>query len=491
MGIPTEKKRLFTALFLLSAVFLLVRIRTIGHLLMWDEAWNILSLRAFLAGAAKDPFYWYYGFHPPLYMFFAKFLAPFAEGFALRAESLSLLFSYGSFLAVFFLSRRIGGLKYAVLTGIFLCFMPSSIGYDTWIKRDALAVFTGYLSLLLILDRRFLLSAMVLGLSFLSKESALFFCLPAAFLIFTVSGGRKMRIFFMFALVVLAISAWWYLFFSNLFGDVSAFYFSGEYYGKIWSRPAWYYLEKLVTDLGAGGVFFFLPGILILPYFSYIKRKAEIALPVVVILCVYIPISLLARTKTPWLSYSALPALAMTAGGGALFLFGRSHFSRLLRTILYLMLGLVVFTGSTFSYRQYHKSTYPNGWPGASSSRDLALYLNRHMDSNDRLMITDFAYWKMPICPIFVYYWRQHPVMFIKGTESPSEILRTIKEHRISWFVVCDSPDKAYNHKALVEKMRLLLPGGPVRVGWSYVWDLSSYGGGSPAIAGKGIKEEN
>jgi 4-amino-4-deoxy-L-arabinose transferase-like glycosyltransferase len=474
MCLSKEKINLLIGLAVLTVSFALIRLKTLGHLLMWDEAWNILSLRAFIAEAVRDPFYWYYRFHPPLYMFFAKFLNPFGDNFAVRAEALSLVFSYGTFITVYFLSYRIGGWRYAWLSGLILCFMPISIGYDSWVKRDSLAMFMGYLSLLLVVDKRFLLSAIALGLSFLSKESALFFSLPVAFMIFTTGGKKKTRIFVMFLLIIALMTAWWYIPLSNLTKNVNAFYLSEDYYGKIWLHSPLYYIKKLVPDIGIGGILLFIVGLIFLPYFSRIKRRAEISLPVIIFFCVYVPISLVIATKTPWLSYSAAPALAMIAGGGALFIFGRTYFSRIMRSLLFLILAFIVFTGVTFSYPVYHMKTYPNGWPGAQSSWKLAEYLNEHMKDDDRLMITDFAYWRMPTCPVFIYYWKPHEIMIIKGTQTAATILKRMKKHKISWFVVADSPDPAYNYHALVKKMEVLLPNKPTPVGWSYVWNVSN-----------------
>ena len=473
MRLSKEKTNLLIGLAVLTVSFALIRLKTLGHLLMWDEAWNILSLRAFLAEAVRDPFYWYYRFHPPLYMFFAKFLDPFGDNFAVRAEALSLLFSYGTFVTVYLLSYRIGGWRYAWLSGLILCFMPVSLGYDSWVKRDSLAMFMGYLSLLLLTDKRFLLSAVALGLAFLSKESALFFCLPAAFMIFTSGGKKKILILLMFLAVVAAMTAWWYIPLSNLTKNVNAFYLSQDHYGKMWIHSPLYYIKKLLPDTGIGGIILFAAGLVFMPYFSMVKRRSEIALPVIMFLSVYVPISLFITTKTPWLSYSAAPAIAMTAAGGALFIFGRTYFSRIIRYLLFIVLALVVFTGVTFSYPAYHMKTYPNGWPGAQASRELAEYLNKHMKDDDRLMITDFAYWRMPTCPIFIYYWKPHQVMVVKGTKTAATILKSMKEHKVSWFVVADSPDPAYNYHALVKKMEVLLPGKPDHVGWSYVWNVS------------------
>ncbi|MBU0881688.1 MAG: hypothetical protein KKE81_05770, partial [Candidatus Omnitrophica bacterium] len=60
MNISRNSKKLWVGFLIISVVFILLRLKTLNHLLMWDEAWNILSLRAFLSSAKADPFYWGY-----------------------------------------------------------------------------------------------------------------------------------------------------------------------------------------------------------------------------------------------------------------------------------------------------------------------------------------------------------------------------------------------------------------------------------------------
>jgi len=170
MKSPQNKTKLFFGLIIISAVFLYLRMQSLGHLLMWDEAWNVLSLKAYLANDTASPFYWFYRFHPPVYMFFGKLLMPFHSGIDIRLEGLSLVFSYATLIAVYLLSARIGGWRYSWLTGLMLSFMPASIAYDTWIKRDSLACFAGYTALLMLAKRKFLWCGALLALSLLSKK---------------------------------------------------------------------------------------------------------------------------------------------------------------------------------------------------------------------------------------------------------------------------------------------------------------------------------
>ena len=472
-NLPKNRLLLLSGIIVLSTVFLFLRIRTLGHLLMWDEAWNVLSLRAYLAKAAQDPFYWYYSFHPPLYMFFASLLSPFKAGFGVRAETLSLLFSYGSFLAAIGISFRLGGRRYALLTGFFLCLLPLSLGYDTWIKRDSLAVFLGYSSLLLALYNRPFPGAFTLGLSLLSKESGLFF-VPAFFFTVLMGPGNGKRFFTagLSAVIITAVSAWWYIGFSNLSGRIADFYFNSSIYGSAWAEPFHYYASKLLYDAGIPALIFFASGLCSLLYFSRAKGRYDLLIPLIVFFSVFLPASFAFSTKTPWLSYSLGPAIAMIAASGAHFALGRSYGNRFLRGGVFVVLFLAAVQGVSFNYTSYLKNTCPKGWPGAKVSRDLAMYLNSRMRPEDKLMLSDFAYWNMPVCPVFFYYWDKHPVIMFSGKESAEDILLKAKENNVTWLAVASSPDPSHNYDPLIAELSSLLGRRPEQAGWTFVWNL-------------------
>ncbi|MFH1878998.1 MAG: hypothetical protein ABH883_09355 [Candidatus Omnitrophota bacterium] len=471
MPVSTGKKLLLGLLFL-SIAFVLLRLRTVGHLLMWDEAWNILSLRAYINDAQGDPFYWYYRFHPPLYMFFAELLLPFRHGFDIRAELLSLFFSYCAFVVTYLLSARIGGWKLAWLTGIFLCFMPASTGYDTWIKRDGLAAALGYLAVFFVYRKKYFWCAAALSLSLLSKESGFFFLIAAVILILASDEEKKIRSLLFICAVIFAAVSWWYIPLSRLTKNLSDFYFSGKIYGAMWSASPFYYLKKMIPDLGVPMLFFFSAGFLYAFFLIIKKKQKKWLIPLSVLVPVYLIISTLFSTKTPWLSFSAGPASAIIAGGGALFLIKKAEKIRALAVLVPVLLLLHVYTGISFSYSGYHKRTYPNGWPGADSSRSLAYFLNDNMKKDASLMIAPFAYWKMPVCPVFLFYWEARPVTLIKGDEKAEEILGYIKNKGISWFVIPDSPDPEYNFHILADEITKLSGTAPRKAGWSLIWNF-------------------
>lgn len=218
---------------------------------------------------------------------------------------------------------------------------------------------------------------------------------------------------------------------------------------------------------------FFIIGAGYLLYLIFRKKQYKWSLPLIVILCVYVTGSFIIACKTPWLCLSALPALAMTAGGGALFLLKNAARSKLLLIIFVLLFIFLIFAGFPFSYAGYHMETYQKGWSCSGLSRELAIYLNKNTQNTDRLMLTQFSYWgspPCPMCPVFLYYFNGRPVYIIDGRDSAEEVMREIVNNKISWLVVIDSKDTNFNFHPLVNSLANSVLGKPAVVGCSYIW---------------------
>lgn len=477
MAITRNKIRLIAGFIVVSLVFIYFRANTLGHLLMWDEARNMISLRAFLANNYLDPFYRSYFLHPPLYMVFAAFSFPFKAGLDIRLELLSLFFSYLTLLIMYVLSAKAGGWKYALLSGFFLSLMPVSIGYDTWIKRDGLAACLGYLAIFLLLNRKFLWCAAALSFSMLAKENALFFILAAAVILFVFKERGSLKKLSLIYGVVVICTGWWYLFFSSMPADLFNIYLSAKGDASAWANSSSYYFKKLLPDLGLPMLIFFITGICYILYLSFRKKETRWLPPVIIFLCVYIPSSFIIMAKTPWLSVSAAPAMAMIAAAGALFLFRSTKKAKSLLVIFVLIFGFLIDGGLSFSYSGYHKKTYPNGWAGADNSRTLAFYLNGHMRADERLMLTQFSYWGTPICtmcPVFLYYYNGSPVYVIDGRDSAEEVIKAAAKNKISWIAVADSQKSGFNFHPLVKGIMDSFPVKPEKAGSSYVWNTEA-----------------
>jgi hypothetical protein len=473
MHISRNKVKFLIGFALLSVIFIYLRLKTFNHLLMWDEARNIISLRAFLTNNAADPFYGNYFLHPPLYMVFASMLFPFRAGLDIRLELLSLLFSYASLVIIYMLSARIGGMKYAFLNGLFLSIMPVSIAYDTWIKSDGLASCLGYLAIFLLLKRRFFWCAVALSFSLLAKENALFFILAVTVLLFILKEKKILKNIVIIYGAVFILTSWWYLCFSSMPKELFDIFLSADKNISTWGNSPLYYFKKLLPDMGLPVLIFYIFGFCYLLYLVLWKKQYRWSVPLIIVICVYVTGSFVIACKTPWLCLSATPALAMVAGGGVLFLLKIAKRSKLLLTVFALFFIFSIFGSFLFSYDKYHINSCPNGWSGANYSRKLALYLNRHTQSSERLMLTQFSYWGPPLCsmcPVFLYYCDGRSIYVIDGRDAANEIIKAIINNRISWFVINDSPNKHLNFHALVKGSINSVLERPAFIGCSYVW---------------------
>src|SRR5688572_4124292 len=92
-GVPDTGGELTRVTWLLLAgcvaLFIVLRARWVGHLLVWDEAMALCTARSFTAGA-DDPFAAWFWRHPPLHSVLLLALSPLKPGFAERAEVLSI-----------------------------------------------------------------------------------------------------------------------------------------------------------------------------------------------------------------------------------------------------------------------------------------------------------------------------------------------------------------------------------------------------------------
>ena len=464
-----------TGFLLLSALFFYFRLKQIDHPLVWDEAWNILSLRDYLSGSENSSFYWYYFFHPPLYMLFAKHLFPFIDNFAIRIASLSLFFSYITFSIVYIFAQKLGGLKYSWASCFFLSTLPSSIGYDTWIKRDCLAICFGYAALLTIYKRKYIPTAFLLGLSLLSKETGLFFIL-SCFLIFICSKEKhKIRVTIVTFFIVLLLNFWWYIHLSTFTGKLFSYYFSQNTTTSIaLSSDILYYFKILLINCGLVPLFFFSIGLLYSLYLVFIKKQRRWIFPLSIVGCIYLPLSFIITSKAPWQTIAAIPAIAMITASGLLFTLKTFKKKKLFKLCIFSLLFLPLFSGINYSYETFQSSSYPTGWPGSNVSRNLALYLNKNMTPSDKLLISDFAYWNENICPIFLYYCKGQDVILLqeKDLNNTAFIDESINKLGISWLVIPFSPDKDIKRHTAAREISKKIKKEPLRLGWTYIWDL-------------------
>ena len=461
----TRYRFIFIATFVaISVLFICLRLKTLSHLLVWDEAWDILTLRAFLANAKADPFYFYYFFHPPLYMFFAGLLQPFRAGIDVRLELLSLFFSYATFVVTYLLCRKIGGVRFGLLSILFLTLMPFSMAYDTWIKSDGLSAALSYLAIIFFLNRRLLWCAIALSFSLLAKENALFFIMSISFLMFIFREKKTVQKLLFIYFIIAALTAWWYLYFSALKQSFMTLYFSVIKGHPACQHAYLYHLQKLVVDMGIPLLVLLVIGLCYSTYLIVYKKQRLWLIPIVVTVSVY-GITAFMTLKEPWFCLSARPALAMISAVGALCLLRISKRVRLSLLFLILLVTSVIYQGLFFSYENYHAKVYPHGWPISIAGKRLAVYLNQHMKDDDRALINK----RWALNTIFIYYWKSHPIEIFTGKETVENIVNDIKKNKISWLVDSNSLDPQCEPGHLMAEVKGIIDKDPDAAGWADV----------------------
>ena len=83
-------------LFAIACLNIIARIPQLGHMLSWDEAWNLCALKSIASGAGLlAGQFWR---HPPVYMELGFLFSPLRSGFEMRMEILSLMLGTGAIL---------------------------------------------------------------------------------------------------------------------------------------------------------------------------------------------------------------------------------------------------------------------------------------------------------------------------------------------------------------------------------------------------------
>ena len=451
------------ALALAGCLALLVALRLpwVGHLLSWDEAMNLCSVRAFAAGGT-DYFSRWFWHHPPLFNMLLLTLRPLQPGFAERGELLLIVISSLNLLALFLLNRRVMGAGIALWSCFFLAVLPGVVFYDLWLKQDPLAVLFGLLALYFFVARKPLLSGAALGLALLAKEMAVFYAITLILLWLMQGSRRSTRDLLVVLGLAALISAWWYLAFS-----VSIRYFVAFALGRntgtdvgIWAEPWHFFIRLVPEDLGCVGVLLCAAGLVWLARFraepgDELQRHAHwwplcLALPACLIFT-------LAKGKAAWFLVTLLPAFATLAAVGAWGVLrtrtdrGRRP-AQVLAAVVIGGLALVPVIGR--DYEGAWQRQAPQLWQGANMSREAAQKMNQLVSGGERALITPMYYWRglreQP-CPIFTYYLKDMPVL-VRRADIPLEpLVDLVKKYKLDWIML--SPDPEIGYRSVIEPL--------------------------------------
>jgi 4-amino-4-deoxy-L-arabinose transferase-like glycosyltransferase len=418
-----------------------LRLPHLGHLLTWDEAMNLLSVRALVAGGHDFYSFWFWR-HPPAYSVLMAALQPLADGFALRAEALSLLLSLGVQGALFAVTRLAFGLRAGLLACACYALMPGAIFFDVWIKQDVLLALFGLAALGCWLRGRILWSGLLLGLACLTKENAVFFG-GALFLLWCFTKPRRGRDLAALLLVPVFVAGWWFVYFSISLHQIFGFVLNlGDASAAEWSQPWWFFFAKLPLDLGWPGLALALLGGVAL---ALVLRRGESAgtgwlWPLALLAPGYLLLTLM-HGKVAWLNIALLPAFAALQG---LALDELARRVRLTPAVPWLAaLLLLAVPALRLNYESYLQRQDAGAWRGAHASRAAAQELDRRAQPGGRVLLTPMWYWsgeQAAPCPIFLCYARPYEFLLRPNTADADAIERDIRQHRLAWAVLPPPP---------------------------------------------------
>jgi|GEM_PF-2368648 len=468
-------------------VYTILRIRWLGHLLVWDEAMSLCTMRSLLSHGTDDFSNWFWR-HPPLFSLMTALLQPFKAGFAERVELMSIAIGIINLLLLFILNRNIFDVKTALWTTFFMAVLPGSVFFDVWIKTDHTVTTFGLLALILLLSGKSLYAGVSLGLAMLSKETAVFYC-AAVFLLWAAGGAgrRTLKDFFALTVIPLLTCGWWYWGVKICIARNSMTGGSGSLFELLLSGfsdnikfaaatqtgfdNAWYYyFQKLPLQIDITGIMFSIVALVLLGriLISTIRGKSEgscktsslrFLWPVFVIIPAYLVLSAI-NSKVPWTVISILPAWATLQGLGfsqllsMLTASSSSKQSRPPRMTLIAVTAAAAIVIATvhntcrIDYETTLKATAPDQWRGAHYSREIAEKMNSLTRDNERILLTSFHYWiglgPAHACPVFTYYFtRKTEVLLRHYNRTFPELLDDIRKYRLDWVLLSPEPGQA------------------------------------------------
>ncbi len=461
------KKSAPALLFLAALIlFCFLRLRNLGHLLLWDEAQFVLYARSFVEGAG-DPqwFYWsrFFHLHPPVYLYLCSFANRLWGSRPGAYEALSFLFSSGAFLVTWRMGVFLFGRRTGAWASFFLAVTPASSFFDTWIKQDAAAAFFAVLALYLFMKKRYELSGLAAGLGMLCKETAAFALL--AMLTFSLAARHRDRLRGILKIGAIAalMSAWWYLFISDYVGHFAQFFLGRGTEAGIWRKPWHYYFSGMPLDLGWAGTVLAVWGCL-----ACLRRSSEGCGDHLFPLCWFLPTYAFlsfSAGKPYWMVSTALPALALLAGIGAdsltrwvLVRVGGRRGSLLSLAFAVLLLSWAAAGVLMTDEASYNGNRHEAYWAQAVASRDDARFLSESMLPDERaaVIFNSRDIWD----PTLLHYFGRPGLIPAKAAflRDAEEMAGRVREMGISWIYIGIDADYDQELRFFLPQIKRLLP---------------------------------
>lgn len=450
----------FLWLFSISCLNIATRLPLLGHMLAWDEAWNLCILKYIAGGGVLFTLdFWR---HPPLYMLSGFLLSPLKPGFEYRMEFLSLILSTVALIVFVKLISRLYGRHIALFTAIAYTLLPGPLFFDTWVKRDPIVTIFGILAVSAFFKKKDLLAGLFLGLALLGKETAVFYC--AAIFVMSIFGGsikQSLKRTLLTFGVAFLVAGWWYLLVDRGSAGFIDFYLGRSEEAKTFPGEWWYYLAKLKLDMGVPGMILLVTGSLALLSSRFRSgesgadlKKFRFSRPRYFPFFLLVPAYLFISTssgKPFWITISLQPALALLTGIGWVFIL--KLFQKFAKKIgkaspgspgtIYSVVLLAVFLAfplTGFNYKKYYVKYAPTSISGVMASHEIPELVNRNVKANERLYILPMLYRSGPAMPDPIIYWQLKVVPDmahdIDLNIDYQKFKRTVIKNRIQWVLM-------------------------------------------------------
>ena len=396
-----KNKAVLALLLCILILALLLRVFNIGHVLSWDEAWNLHTVRDGARGLTQTEYFSNFYRHPPGYIglgiVYAYVTGTGRAGLATAMELLSIISSLLLIVLIFLCGRDWFDERAGLVAAFIFALLPISRVFDTWVKQESMTLLFGLAFLLLFFRKRYIWAGVALGIAVLTKEIAVFVPLAVLLFILVTRRFKEIRNLAISSLVAVAASFWWYLFFSTSKGAFTEFFFGKSLEAQEWHHPWHYYLGRLPADLGWPVLILSLIALAVLVYEWRTKKTAagdgkayrpqEMVLFVICwIIAVYVPMSV-SYGKPPWMVYSAAPAFALLAGWGAVELVNVvEKRKRLALSLVGLLLVLCLTLSLPVGFGTYVVKADPS-FNNAKRDKRVADYINKSLGAGGRVVM--------------------------------------------------------------------------------------------------------
>lgn len=216
------KKEIFAKLSIaLIVIAIILRFAfALSHTVSGDACWHLASAR-FITTHNKIPLFEGLGrlqpfWAPPLFHFAAALLYKISSLISLDIADLSLklispIFGTLTVIIAYLIARKLFDEGIAFYSMIFLNFVPVFLDYSVFGYTDSTTAFFSVLAIYLMLNDKYILSSVSLGLAILSKYNAVFVLPMLLYLAYRLSNNKKernIRMLVVFFLPFLISSAW-------------------------------------------------------------------------------------------------------------------------------------------------------------------------------------------------------------------------------------------------------------------------------------------